>query len=315
MLKYLIQNSEIAAGTRGSSLGPMAIRLAAATAENPLFSQHSIEEIKNENWAVFEDITTPNAKRIEQVVQVYQHQSDAVYRNMHMGNKLVLLSSDHASAGGTIAGIRAAYPEKRLGVIWIDAHADLHSPYTTPSGNVHGMPLAVSLGKDNLAMQRNEPSKICSDKWEELKNIAGICPKIQPEDLVFIGVRDAEREEAYLMNEHRIVNHKVSDVRSSGAKEIAIKSLEYLSECDLVYVSFDVDSMDPSMVSHGTGTPVKDGLSPKEAELILTTLAADSRVNCVEFVEVNPLLDEKKNVMAETALHLIEVSVNVLDNK
>mgnify|MGYP006416431237 CR=1 FL=1 len=315
MLKYLIQKSEIGAGTRGSSLGPMAIRLAAAADETPLFRNQSVEEIPNENSALFEVDSTPHAKRIDQVVKVYQQHSDVIYRNMDMGNTLVILSADHASAGATIAGIRMAHPEKRLGVIWIDAHADLHSPFTTPSGNVHGMPLAISLAKDNLAMQRNNPSEQCCESWEELKNTGGISPKLNPTDLVFIGVRDAEREEAYIMNEDRIVNHKVSDVRAAGAVETAHKSLEYLSECDLIYVSFDVDSMDPSMVSHGTGTPVKDGLSAKEAELILTTLLKDERANCVEFVEVNPLLDEKKNYMAETALLLVEASVNVLENK
>ena len=149
MLKYLIQKSEIGAGTRGSSLGPMAIRLAAAADENPLFRNQSVEEIPNENSALFEVDSTPHAKRIDQVVKVYQQHSDVIYRNMDMGNTLVILSADHASAGATIAGIRMAHPEKRLGVIWIDAHADLHSPFTTPSGNVHGMPLAISLAKDN----------------------------------------------------------------------------------------------------------------------------------------------------------------------
>src|SRR5690606_40461488 len=93
-----------------------------------------------------------------------------------------------STAIGTIAGIRKAYPKKRLGVIWIDAHADIHSPYTTPTGNVHGMPIAVSLDEDNLAHKINKPDQETINYWFQLKNIGAIVPKIQPRDLIYIEV-------------------------------------------------------------------------------------------------------------------------------
>ena len=157
----------------------------------------------------------------------------------------MVLASDHGSAGGTIAGIQKAHPNKRLGVIWIDAHGDLHTPYTTPSGNMHGMPLATALREDNLESKSNEPNEKVVALWEELKNFGSDGARFSAEDLVFIAVRDTEEQEDAIMDRLNITNHKVEDVRSEGAKAILDKTLNQLTECDIIYVSFDVDSMDP----------------------------------------------------------------------
>ena len=155
MLKFLVQCSEIGAGTRGSSLGPDAIMMASLNVESELFNRYPFEQIPDLNDSLFEPTSTPNALRIEQMHATWSSQSESVMRNMRMNKVPVILSGDHASAGGTIAGIKMTHPDKRLGVVWIDAHADLHTPYTTPSGNVHGMPLGASIATDNLDMQRN----------------------------------------------------------------------------------------------------------------------------------------------------------------
>lgn len=315
MLKYLVQCSEIGAGTRGSSLGPDAIMLASLNSDSELFNRHPFEEVPDMNEALFAPTSTPNALRIKQMYTTWASQAEAVCRNMKMGRTPVVISGDHASAGGTIAGIKMAHPGKRLGVIWVDAHADMHSPYTTPSGNIHGMPLAASLGFDNLDMQRNNPSEETVDFWERMKNLGGSTPKVDPKDLVFIGVRDTEKEEVHLMEKHSIVNHKVAEVDEVGMEAIAKECLSELSHCDILYVSFDVDSMDPDEVSYGTGTPVPDGINPEQASKLLSIVLADPRIVCFEMVEVNPLLDKKGNKMAVTALGILEKAVTTLENR
>jgi len=315
MLKYLVQCSEIGAGTRGSSLGPDAIMMASLNVESELFNRYPFEQIPDLNDSLFEPTSTPNALRIKQMLATWTAQSESVLRNMRLGKVPVILSGDHASAGGTIAGIKMAHPEKRLGVVWIDAHADLHTPYTTPSGNIHGMPLGASIATDNLDMQRNSPNEETVDYWERMKNLGGLSPKILPQDLIFVGVRDTEKEEIHLMTQHNIINYEVAEVDDMGMNNIGKEILEELKDCDIIYVSFDVDSMDPDEVSYGTGTPVQDGITPDQAKNLLSVLLADPKVVCFEMVEVNPLLDKKGNKMASTALSILEKAVETLENR
>jgi len=315
MLKYLVQCSEIGAGTRGSSLGPDAIMMASLNVESELFNRYPFEQIPDLNDSLFEPTSTHNALRIKQMLATWTAQSESVLRNMRLGKVPVILSGDHASAGGTIAGIKMAHPEKRLGVVWIDAHADLHTPYTTPSGNIHGMPLGASIATDNLDMQRNSPNEETVDYWERMKNLGGLSPKILPQDLIFVGVRDTEKEEIHLMTQHNIINYEVAEVDDMGMNNIGKEILEELKDCDIIYVSFDVDSMDPDEVSYGTGTPVQDGITPDQAKNLLSVLLADPKVVCFEMVEVNPLLDKKGNKMASTALSILEKAVETLENR
>lgn len=315
MLKYLVQCSEIGAGTRGSSLGPDAIMLASLNSDSELFNRYPFEQIPDLNDSLFEPTSTPNALRIRQMHATWTAQAESVLRNMKLGQTPVVISGDHASAGGTIAGIKMMYPDKRLGVVWIDAHGDLHTPYTSPSGNIHGMPLGASINEDNLECQRNEPTEETKDFWNRMKNLGGIAPKIDPQDLVFVGVRDTEKEEEYLMEKYGIENYEVAEVDEMGMRKIGLEILEKLENCDLIYVSFDVDSMDPDEVSYGTGTPVPDGITPEQAKRLLSVLLASPKVCCFEMVEVNPLLDKKGNKMAITALGILEKAVEILENR
>jgi arginase len=212
----------------------------------------------------------------------------------------LLISGDHASAGGTLHGLKNSFPEARIGVVWIDAHADLHSPYTTPSGNLHGMPLATALGVDNLHAQRNHVDIETSLKWNQLKSNS-----LKFQDLVYVAVRSTEPEEDAVIEAENIMNYTVSSVRKTGVQAILTQIFSQLQNCDFIYVSFDVDSMDPIETSYGTGTPVADGLSVSEARQLLIGLCSSSKLAALEFVEVNPTLEDKKNRMAEVALDLI----------
>lgn len=311
-IKIIINKSEITAGTRGASLGPEAIMTAARKVNNPFFGKFPIEYIVDSNELLDQEVVYQSAKRIRGLLSVFENVSSAVQETLKEGVFPVVIAGDHGSAGGTIAGIKAAYPEKRLGVIWVDAHADIHTPYTTPSGNMHGMPLATALGVDNFECKANNPLPEVVDYWEKLKNVGVVGAKIRPEDLIYIAVRDTEAQEDSIIRSLAIKNYEVSDVRANGVTEIMDACMDQLSECDMIYVSYDVDSMDPEHTSHGTGTPVGNGLLPEEGMAILEYMAKSPKTVCIEFVEVNPCLDEKINSMAEIAFKLIENTVNTL---
>lgn len=303
-ITFIINPSEITAGTRGASLGPYAVITEARKIKNQLFGKYPIQTLSDCNYLLDKDTKFQYAKNAEGLIQVYEAVSDALANVFDLNRFPFVFAGDHGSAGGTIAGIKKQFPEKRIGVVWIDAHGDIHSPYTTPSGNMHGMPVATALAEDNKENQRNTLSTEEKEIWDRLKNIHGICPKILPEDLVYIAVRDIEKEEVDLINRLNICSHSVSDVRNKGAVNIVEEIKSKFVDYDFIYISFDVDSMDPEFTSHGTGTPVENGLKPDEALQIIDALLKTDKVICLEFVEINPCLDEKKNKMAEVAFEL-----------
>jgi arginase len=314
-IKLIENSSELGAGTRGASLGPDAMKIASIKANSKFFTNYPIEILPDNNDLLFHDIQYDKAKRIDGVVENYELISSTVKKTFENGEFPIVLSGDHSCAGGTIAGIKAAYPTKQLGVIWIDAHADLHSPYTSPSGNIHGMPLATALNADNLDHKIKDLSDELNTQWNKLKNMCGIAPKILPEDLVFVGVRDTEDPEDYFISKNNIKNISVENVRRNGVRETAEEILKYLKNCDIIYISFDVDSMDCDLVSYGTGTPVPNGLTEQEAGGLINNLLIDKRVNCFEIVEINPCLDNKQNKMAETAFRILESATAIIEKR
>lgn len=309
---FFINKSEITAGTRGASLGPESIITAARKKRKSIFGDYIIQLIKDQNHLLDQKTTHQFAKHIDGLLAVYNDLNDKV-SNLLLNNKFPLvLAADHGSAGGTIAGIKTAFPDKKLGIVWIDAHADIHTPYTTPSGNMHGMPLATVLNEDNLKCKSNTVSEETILYWNKLKNIGGISPKIVPEHLVYIAVRDTEEQENEIIERLNIKNYSVESLREKGIANVINEIEVKLSDCDIIYVSFDVDSMDPDLTSYGTGTPVKNGISPTEANELLKAFAKNKKTVCIEFVEVNPCLDEKTNTMAEITLGLVETVLNNL---
>jgi len=309
-IKLIEVPSEIGAGTRGASLGIDAIKIAALDFMSNFFVHFPSESIEQENKLLFEPIQSPYAKRIHGVLTMYERVSKAVSDAIRAHFFPVIISGDHSSAGGTIAGIKMAKPKSKLGVIWIDAHADLHTPYTTPSGNMHGMPLAASIAEDNEESKVHDLDEKTIRMWEQLKKLGKINQKVLPEDVVFISLRDYEKEEKYLIEKHGMKVITTGDVRRNGAENISRKVLRYLGDCTDIYVSFDVDSLDSS-ISKGTGTPVSNGLREREAEDLISKFMQSRKVCCFEITEVNPTLD-KENLMAEIAFNILQRSVNVL---
>ena len=309
---FLINKSEITAGTRGASLGPSAVMTAARKNNKTFFGDYPIEEVKEMNHLLDRPTQHQFAKRIDGLEVVFESLNEKVSSILKQNKFPLVIAGDHGSAGGTIAGIKTAYPDKRLGVVWIDAHADMHTPFTTPSGNVHGMPLSTALNEDNVECKSNDVPDETTEIWNRLKQLGGVQPKLLPQDLVFIAVRDTENQENEMMERLNIKNYKVQEVNEKGVTKVLSEINEKLADCDMIYISFDVDSMDPAHTSHGTGTPVDNGLTPEQADEILIHFAANTKTVCIEFVEVNPCLDEKINTMAEVTAELVEKVVNTL---
>jgi arginase len=309
-IKVIEVKSEIGAGTRGASLGVGAIRIASLDMKSDFFRQHDSVEVENVNELLFDAAEHSHAKFIDGVLIMEERVCLEVYEQLFDEYFPLVIAGDHSTAFGTIAGIKKAYPKKRLGVVWIDAHADIHTPYTTPSGNMHGMALAMACALDNFEGKVNDPKGETTDYWEQIKNVGGPGAKIQPEDIVYIAVRDFEKPENYLINKYNINFIETEDVNKQGPAMIAQRALAMLSHCDLIYVSFDVDSLD-SRISSGTGTPVPNGLTVEEAKILNVMLARDPRVCAWEVSEVNPTLDTE-NRMAENAFEILEATAKAI---
>lgn len=305
-IKLIKNRSDIGAGTRGADMGIDAIEIAAINKGNDYFNRFDFEDVKTHNESIYNMVRNSFAKRIEDVCEQCTRVSKSVKKNMQSGFFPLVLSGDHSSALGTISGVKAAFPDKKLGVVWIDAHADLHSPYTSPSGNIHGMPLAAALADDNMACQINEVGRATEKHWNAMKNMGVRGAKVSPEHLIYFGVRDTEEPEDRQIEKLGIKNYMVAEVRYRGLDVCVREALDKLMDCDMIYISFDVDSMDCDIISYGTGTPVPKGFDQYEIIAIIQQIIRSKKVVCLEFVEINPLLDTKGNKMAETAFEVLD---------
>ena len=301
----LIENrSEVGAGTRGASLGVDAVKIAALDFRSNFFKMHRSLNIPDDNSALYGMVESRYAKRIRSVLKMFERVGAAIRDSLKDGKFPLVISGDHSNAGGTIAGIKMAYPDSRLGIIWIDAHADLHSPYTSPSGNMHGMSMATALAEDNIENKVNDLDYETIELWERLKNVGDITPKVEYRDILFMTMRDFEEQEGYLLKKNKVKNFTTSEIRKTGVTKICREAMKHLSHCDKIYISFDVDTLDPT-ISRGTGTPVKGGINEREAADIILELVQNERVCCLEFTEINPTLDSE-NVMAETVFEILQ---------
>lgn len=303
----IIKNrSDIGAGTRGSDMGIDALEIAAINKGSEYFNKFPFIDVPTRNNAVYEKEKFVFGKRIGQVLQQCEDLALNVAKTILDNNFPLVLSGDHSSAIGTISGIKAAVPNQKLGVVWIDAHADIHSPYTTPSGNLHGMPLAAIIGEDNRQCEINNVDEETISFWNKLKSIGTDQHKVNPKHLVYLGVRDTEEPEDLLIERLHIKKYKVDEVRTIGVEKCVQQVFERLSDCDMIYVSFDVDSMDSELISDGTGTPVPKGFYEPEIITMLELFMSNPKIKCLEVVEINPLLDSHGNSMAEVTFEILE---------
>ncbi|MCB9139769.1 MAG: arginase [Caldilineaceae bacterium] len=196
----------------------------------------------------------------------------------------IFLGGDHSIAIGTVGGTAAAGP---VGLIWVDAHGDYNTAETTPSGNIHGMPIAVLTGKGH----------------KELVDLGHAGPKIRPHDIVMVGIRDLDGAERTHLADSGITVYTMRDVDELGMATVARRALTHLNHLERVHLSFDMDVMEPTLAP-GVGTPVSGGLSFREAHLLMEILAESHKLCSMDVVEINPILDDR-NRTAELAVDLI----------
>ncbi|MCE7794131.1 arginase [Salipaludibacillus sp. CUR1] len=273
---------------RGVDMGPSVIRYAGIE-----------ERLKNLGYEVKDrgniDIGRPpqldvknedNLKDLEVVVEANQSLEEKVSEVIGEGDFPLILGGDHSIAIGTLAGV--ANKADNLGVIWYDAHGDLNTGETSPSGNIHGMPLAVSLGIGHPL----------------LTEIGGYAPKIKPENVVIIGARSLDEGERKLIKEKGIKVYTMHEIDRMGMSKVMEEAIEHVSKnTDAVHLSLDLDALDPHDAP-GVGTPVIGGPSYRETHLAMEMLAEKNIITSAEFVEVNPILDNK-NQTAEAAVGLV----------
>ncbi len=200
------------------------------------------------------------------------------------GDIPIFLGGDHSLAVGTIGGATHREP---AGVIWIDAHADFNTPQTTPSGNIHGMPMATLVG----------------DGYPELVNLGRLGPKVDPRDVVMIGIRELDCREKERLRRSDIKVYTMRDIDERGMSEIVREALVRLEHHRRLHVSLDVDSLDP-LVAPGVGTPIPGGLTYREAQLLMEIIADTGRLSSLDIVEINPILDQR-NKTAQVAVELV----------
>jgi arginase len=277
---------DLGADRRGVDMGPSAIRYAGVRARLERMGFHIEDkgDIPVKRPHTF--IETDNHKYLDEVVDANTKLADAVSSVMEEGRFPLVLGGDHSIAIGTIAGV--AKHVKNLGVIWFDAHGDLNTGETSPSGNIHGMPLAASLGFGH----------------ERLVNIGGFAPKLKPENVVIIGARDLDPGERELIKRIGIKVFTMHEIDKLGMARVMEEAIAHVSKnTDGVHLSLDLDGLDPHDAP-GVGTPVIGGISYREGHLALEMLADADILISAEFVEVNPILD-RENVTARVAVALM----------
>ena len=304
-IKIIKNRSDIGAGTRGSDMGIDAIEIAAINTENDFFNIYPYIDIQTHNETIYNKNKNTFAKRINFVCEQCERLREGVKKELQKGFFPLILSGDHSSALGSLSGIQKANPDKEIGVIWLDAHADIHTPYSTPSGNIHGMPLAAALSIDNKEFSKNKVSDSTEKNWLRMKNMGDKVPLIKPENLIYFGVRDTEKEEDQIIQSKKIKNFSVNDFRNLGLKSCIDQTIDQFVSTDLIYISFDIDALDCDLFSRGTGTPVSKGFLTEEIISIIKEIKDTGKLVALEICEINPLLDNKGNQMAESAFEII----------
>lgn len=302
----IVSEWEYGAGKPGTSKGPQTLLDVCTNSPNHIMSETSVFSVPQE---IDDKEKIPLPEYLKRAQPFIKHQKGyaQLVESCLNANKLpIILSGDHSNAIGSLAGFCRHFGCENTGVLWIDAHLDLHSPYTTPSGNIHGMALNASLNNDNIENRCNELDAETISLWDEIKSLKNNenTQQLNPKNIVFIGIRSFEKPEIELAKSLGINIIFAEDVKKNGMKWAIEQAEEMLRNTEQLYVSFDVDSLDPS-ISKGTGTPVKGGLNIPEADELLSYLYLQEKVKAFEITEINPSLEDN-NQMSFAVAGLIE---------
>jgi len=275
---------------RGVDMGPSAVRVAGLEARLEELG-HQVEDGGNVSVAIPEQKKegAANAKYLKEITATCTKEADLVLKTLEAGMVPLCLGGDHSMAAGTVSGVAEFYrrQNQRVGLIWIDAHTDINTPDSSPSGNVHGMPLAAVMGL-----------------WPgDLANIYDFSPKVKPENCVLVGVRDIDAVEKENVRRAGIGVFTMRDIDERGMRTVMEEALRMAGRGTAGYhISLDMDWVDPEDAP-GVGTPVRGGATYREAHLAMEIIADHGRMLSMEIVEVNPVIDEH-NRTADLAVEL-----------
>ena len=303
---------DLGASRRGVDMGPSAVRVAGLEARLEALG-HQVTDGGNIRVEIAETLNLgrANARFLQQIADTCTRTAEAVVQCLEDGMTPLVLGGDHSVAAGTVSGVAEFYRRhnQKIGVIWIDAHSDINTPETSPSGNVHGMPLAalLGLGSESVAGPNASPAADVPESGSSLSplsQIFGYSPKISPENTVIVGVRDidsAERENIRRAGVAAV--YTMRDIDERGMRAVMEEALSIAGQGTAGYhVSLDMDWIDPEDAP-GVGTPVRGGATYREAHLAMEILADHGRLLSFEIVEVNPVIDER-NRTADLAVEL-----------
>jgi arginase len=282
---------DLGASRRGTDMGPSALRIAGLAPGLDSLGYDVLDQVQipvpDRETSSQQDST---ARFKQEILTVCTELAQEVEQAMQRGEQPLVLGGDHSIAMGSVAGVAAAVAQRkqRIGLIWFDAHGDMNVPGRSPSGNVHGMPLAHLLGEGD--------SDLCG--------IRGFGPKVRPENVALVGIRDIDDAERFAIRESGIHTFTMRDVDERGMREVAEEILEVVTrDTEGFHLSFDVDGCDPALIP-GSGTLVPGGVNFREAHLLLEMCADSQKMLSMDVVELNPVIDEG-NVSAERTVELI----------
>src|SRR4051812_21147379 len=276
---------------RGVDMGPSAVRVAGLEARLEQLG-HKVEDAGNISVAIAEQKKEgdPSAKYLKEITSTCQKEADLVIKTLEAGEVPIVIGGDHSVAAGTVSGVAEFFRRKnqKVGLIWIDAHSDINTPDTSPSGNVHGMPLGAIMGLGPA----------------DLVNIYDWSPKVRPENCVLVGIRDVDLAEKENIRRAGIEVFTMRDIDERGMRTVMEEALRMAGRGTVGYhVSLDMDWIDPEDAP-GVGTPVPGGSTFREAHLAMEIIADHGRMTSMDVVEVNPVIDEH-NQTAELAVELV----------
>jgi arginase len=289
---------DLGASRRGVDMGPSALRVAGLQARIKQLG-HQVEDIGNISVKQPEEMSygEKRAKYLAEIADACKDLAGIVEKSLDEGMLPVVLGGDHSIAAGSLSGVASHFKkkEKKVGLIWLDAHGDINTPESSPSGNVHGMPLAAAMGYGAI----------------ELVELQGFKPKVEPQNISLVGIRDLDSQEKKLAKKSGVHVFTMRDIDERGMREVMSDALKYaMDDTDGISVSLDMDFVDPSDAP-GVGTPVRGGVTYREAHLAMEMLADTEAMVSLEVVEINPVIDEHNR----TALLGVELVLSGLGKK
>jgi arginase len=289
---------DLGASRRGVDMGPSALRVAGLQARIKQLG-HQVEDIGNISVKQPEEMSygEKRAKYLAEIADACKDLAAMVEKSLEESMLPVVLGGDHSIAAGTLSGVAAHFKkkEKKIGLVWLDAHGDINTPESSPSGNVHGMPLAAAMGYGAT----------------ELVELQGFKPKVEPQNISLVGIRDLDSQEKKLAKKSGVHVFTMRDIDERGMREVMSDALKYaMDDTDGISVSLDMDFVDPADAP-GVGTPVRGGVTYREAHLAMEMLADTEAMVSLEVVEINPVIDEHNR----TALLGVELVLSGLGKK